>query len=76
MLGRLEMDVEACIEAYSRLMDDVFGKRGSRIDWRLNIKGQFNSKDLEAAIKSLIKDEDPEEALLNDAAAEQRSCRT
>lgn len=76
MLGRLEMDVESCIKAYTSLMSDVFGKRTSPVDWLLNVKGQFSSRALETAIKSLIpSQEDPETALLNDAKAEKRPCR-
>ena len=76
MLGRLEMDVESCIDAYTRLIGDVFSKRKKPIDWRLNVKGQFSSKDLETAIKSLIPSrEDAEKALLNDSLSEKRACR-
>jgi hypothetical protein len=70
MLGRLEMDVESCIKAYTNLMSDVFGKRKKPIDWRLNVNGQFSSEALETAIKSMILSyEVPETALLNDDQA-------
>ena len=76
MLGRLEMDIESSIRAYTCLMGDVFGKRGKQIDWRLNVKGQFSSIALERAIKSMIPtEEDPEKALLNDGQSKQRSCK-
>ena len=72
MLGRLEMDIDSSIQAYTDLMKDVFGKKGKRIDWHLNIKGQFSSVALEKAIKSMIPT-DPETALLNDE--KQRPCK-
>jgi hypothetical protein len=76
MLGRLEMDVESCIETYNRLMEDVFSKRSKKIDWRLSIQGQFGSAALETAIKSMIPEgEDPDKALLNDNQGEYRPCK-
>ncbi len=76
MLGRLEMDVESSIKAYTRLMGDVFGKRNKKIDWHLDIKGQFSSAALEKAIKSMIPiQENPEQALLNDSKSKQRPCK-
>lgn len=76
MLGRLEMDAESCIKAYTNLMEDIFAKRTKPIDWKLNVKGQFSEKALEMAIKSLIPpNEDPEEALLNDSRSDKRPCR-
>lgn len=66
MLGRLEMDVESCITAYTNLMNDIFGKRAKPINWKLDVKGQFSANALEKAIKSLIPvGDDPEGALLN-----------
>jgi len=38
MLGRLEMDVDKCIAAYSDLAAAVFGKKLSHIP--VNIKGE------------------------------------
>jgi hypothetical protein len=38
MLGRLEMDVDECIAAYSDLAASVFGEKGSRLPF--NIKGK------------------------------------
>ncbi len=70
------MDVESSIQAYTRLMGDVFGKRNKKIDWRLNVKGQFSSAALEKAIKSMIPThEGPEKALLNDSKTKQRPCK-
>jgi hypothetical protein len=53
MLGRLEMDVDECIAAYTDLAADVFGDKLSRFP--VNIKGgvkpRFDSAKLESAIK-------------------------
>ena len=76
MLGRLELDVDACIEAYTNMMENVFGKRSKRIDLKLNVKGQFSVEALETAIKSMVPaGEDPETALFNDSRSDQRPCR-
>ncbi|KAJ5917206.1 hypothetical protein N7466_010760 [Penicillium verhagenii] len=56
MLGRLELDVNECIDAYSELMTCVFGEQMSHIpvDWSLNIRAKFDSKRLKAAIEHVI----------------------
>ena len=76
MLGRLEMTVEECIKAYTDMMGDVFGKRSSPIDWRLNVKGQFSALALERAIRSLVSATGhPVDALLDDPSSDKRHCR-
>lgn len=56
MLGRLEMDVDECIEAYKELMKAVFEKKKSllAVGFRGQIKSRFSSKALEKAIKGVI----------------------
>ena len=57
MLGRLEMDVDECIDAYTRLMNDVFRKRSFRAYFALlrgKIKGRFSSKQLEDAVRKIL----------------------
>ena len=56
MLGRLELDVDECIEAYTELMSAVFGEKISNlpVDWSGNIKAQFDSDKLKAAIEHVI----------------------
>ncbi|THX07920.1 hypothetical protein D6D18_02065, partial [Aureobasidium pullulans] len=56
MLGRLEMDVDECIEEYVELMATVFGARARRIpiSWRGKIKPRFDSKNLENAVKQVL----------------------
>ena len=53
MLGRLEMDVSSCIDAYVALSDTVFHKVHHRV--RLNGKTQarFDTAALERAIKNI-----------------------
>ncbi|KAI9848905.1 MAG: hypothetical protein M1838_000346 [Thelocarpon superellum] len=70
------MDVDSCIKAYTSLMEDIFGKSSTPIDWKLDVKGRFSSASLEKAIESLIPaSEDKETALLNDSRSDRRPCR-
>ncbi|GFF61344.1 putative Pfs, NB-ARC and TPR domain protein (JCVI) [Aspergillus udagawae] len=77
MLGRLEMDVDKCIDAYSELAAVVFGEKLSSIP--LNFKGditpQFDSAKLESAIQKVIEDSGASKKdLFNDGT--ERGCRT
>jgi len=77
MLGRLEMDVDECIEEYVELMATVFGARARRIpiSWRGKIKPRFDSKNLENAVKQvLIRKGMAVDARLDDGA--ERGCET
>ncbi len=58
MLGRLEMDVDECIDAYLSLIKSVFEKKKRifAISWTGNIQSRFSSKVLESAIKKVIGD--------------------
>ena len=76
MLGRLEMDVDQCIVAYSDLAAAVFGEKLSRIPF--NIKGQakprFDSAKLERAIRGVVTQSGASETeLLNDGT--ERGCK-
>ena len=71
MLGRLEMDVDECIAAYTKLMKTVFEKKPS---WTGNIKSQFDTAKLESAIKKVITSHGAKETdLFNDGV--ERGCR-
>ena len=77
MLGRLEMDVDECITAYSDLAASVFGEKRNRIPF--NIKGKvqqrFDSAKLESAIRKVVVGSGGlEKDLLNDGT--ERGCRT
>lgn len=56
MLGRLEMDVDECISAYTELMGTVFDKklRSRRLSISGDVQAQFDSQRLRAAIESVI----------------------
>jgi len=69
MLGRLEMDADECIAAYSELMKEVFAERLSRFPFGLTAKtkARFDSAKLESAIKAMIRTRGiPENKLFND----------
>lgn len=76
MLGRLEMDVDECIDAYSDLAAAVFGEKLSSIP--INVKGdikpRFDSAKLESAIQKVIEDSGAsKQDLFNDGT--ERGCR-
>ena len=76
MLGRLEMDVDECISAYSELAEAVFGEKLSSIpfDWRGKIQPRFDSAKLEKAIRKMVVQSSASETdLLNDGT--DRGCR-
>jgi hypothetical protein len=56
MLGRLEMDVDACIAAYSELMKAVFEGPSSwlPVSWRGNVKARFDSAKLRSAVNDVV----------------------
>ncbi|OQE92658.1 hypothetical protein PENNAL_c0007G04566 [Penicillium nalgiovense] len=56
MLGRLEMDVDRCIDVYSDLAAAVFGEklRSIPINFKGDIKGRFDSAKLESAIRKNV----------------------
>ena len=56
MLGRLEMDVDECIAAYSDLAEAVFSQKKSRLPFNFKgkVKAQFDSSKLENAIQETI----------------------
>lgn len=77
MLGRLEMDVDECIAAYTEFASDVFSEKASRvpISFKGDIKARFDSKRLSNAIQKILACKGlTENDLLNDGAA--RGCNT
>jgi hypothetical protein len=77
MLGRLEMDVDQCITAYTELMRTVFEKKSNWFPLSLTgrVQSQFDSKRLESAIKGVVTGYGAEETdLFNDGV--ERGCRT
>ena len=55
MLGRLEMDVDDCIDAYTDMFKVIFGKKGLPVNAWGKIKGRFDSIVLEECVKSILK---------------------
>ncbi|CAF9930839.1 MAG: hypothetical protein ALECFALPRED_004739 [Alectoria fallacina] len=74
MLGRLQMDIQPCIEAYSELSRGIFRERGLPVDWQGHVKGKYKTSELEDAVKKIVKDSgSPEDAPLDDG--KDRGCR-
>ncbi len=77
MLGRLEMDVDECIAAYSDLAAAVFGEklRSIPVNMKGKVKPRFDSVKLESAIRKVVTQNGASETdLLNDET--ERGCRT
>jgi len=77
MLGRLEMDVDQCIAAYSELAEAVFGEKLRSLPFNLKgkITSRFDSAKLEEAVtKAIIQSGASKIDLLNDGV--ERGCRT
>jgi hypothetical protein len=57
MLGRLEMSVEECVDAYTKMMKHVFGKKANHsfIDLFGGVKPRFSSKALVNAVSQVLK---------------------
>ncbi len=74
MLGRLEMDVDQCIEAYSTMMGQIFGKKSLSLDWRGRIKGRYDTQKLAESIELTMNSLGfPKDEVLNDG--KERLCR-
>jgi hypothetical protein len=62
MLGRLQMSVKECREAYRELSGDVFQLTNYRaapwfgMPWDWKLKGRFNSTALEKGIKKIVRE--------------------
>ena len=77
MLGRLEMEVDQCILAYSDLAESVFGQRKTFLPFNIwgNVKARFDSPKLEKAIlKTILERGITETESFNDG--NKRACRT
>ena len=67
MLGRLEMDIRSCIDAYLRLSKSVFRPKYSKFNvlgWAyatVTGRERFSSKALECAIKEVVRSIEGEE---------------
>lgn len=71
MLGRLKLSIAECIDAYLSLSDRIFQKKRHRVSIQGDIRGRFDSKELEQAIKEvIIKQGLSEGTLLKDTSAD------
>lgn len=69
MLGRLQMDVDECILAYTELCDTVFRKTRHRIKVNGTVQARFDTATLERAIKDIIASKLQEDELLKDSTS-------
>lgn len=68
MLGRLQMSIDECIDAYLKLSGKVFRKTKSKVTVRGMIQGRFDSDELRRAVEEIIESKGlPADALLKDA---------
>lgn len=56
MLGRLKMNVNDCINAYTSLSNKVFEKKSHRVTIKGKIQGRFDAAELERAVEQILKD--------------------
>lgn len=58
MLGRLEMSVQECIDAYTSLSSEIFAKGNRKlfpVSWRGKLKSRFDFGKLEREIKEMVR---------------------
>jgi len=55
MLGRLDMRIDECIDAYASMFKRVFGKKKLPVNMLGKVKGRFDSMVLEECIKEILK---------------------
>lgn len=77
MLGKLEMDVDECIAAYSDLAETVFCQKKSRLPFNFKgkVKARFDSRKLGNAVRETIKKTGRSETDSFNARVD-RGCRT
>src|ERR1700733_12663258 len=56
MLGRLEMHVDECIDAYTGMFKRIFGKKRLPVNILGKIKGRFDSMVLEECVKEILEE--------------------
>jgi patatin-like phospholipase/acyl hydrolase len=56
MLGRLQMTVDECIDAYTSLSSKVFEKKKHRVTIKGQIQGRFDTAELERVVKQILSD--------------------
>ena len=67
MLGRLQMTIDECIDAYTSLSDKVFEKKSHRVNIKGKLQGRFDAAELERSVKQILADRGlAEDALFKD----------
>lgn len=70
MLGRLEMTVDECIEAYKTMSPQLFTKLHHRLNLRGKVQGRFDHTAIESAVKDILRNKGlDEDELLRDISA-------
>lgn len=65
MLGRLELSIDECINAYTDLSEDVFHeKRRLPLGIKGDLKERYDSEALKLAVKKILKERDLDEDTL------------
>jgi hypothetical protein len=64
MLGRLQMNIDDCTNAYISLSDKIFQKRRYRVNVKGQVQGRFNSDELKRAVKEIVVKQDLDENTL------------
>jgi hypothetical protein len=64
MLGRLQMTVDACIEAYILLSGKVFQKSSHWVNLKGRLQDRFDKAELEKLIKQILVDQGLDENVL------------
>lgn len=74
MLGRLQMTIDECIDAYTSLSNKVFEKKSHRVTIKGMVQGRFDTAELERAVKQILRDRgfDPGTLLKDSSSA---SCK-
>ncbi|KAJ4298854.1 hypothetical protein N0V90_004097 [Kalmusia sp. IMI 367209] len=79
MLGRLGMEVDECINAYTALIKNIFVERESRsgLGAKFNVKAKFSSEKLRESIESVLQSQGvPLNEVFNDGqTGKSRGCR-
>jgi patatin-like phospholipase/acyl hydrolase len=71
MLGRLRMNVDECIGAYTDLSSKIFNRVKYRSDWHDNVQERFDPKSVARAVKNMLLQRGlTEDALLNETEKE------
>lgn len=70
MLGRLEMTVDECIDAYKAMSPQIFTKLHHRLNLKGKVQGRFDHTAIEAAVKLMLREKGlSEDTLLQESSS-------